>query len=115
MEMTDTYRLPREKAQGISEVERSRPSTGATRASSGRIAIAACVRSSEWDSAASIQVSSRAARAPLDPQRRNASGSPPSTGITWPVVLALWSPASQQIAFAQSAGRIGRRVIVRCA
>ena len=47
--------------------------------------------------------------------RRNASGSPPSTGMTWPVVFALASPASQQIAFAQSTGRIGRRVIVRLA
>ena len=47
--------------------------------------------------------------------RRNASGSPPSTGMTWPVVFALWSPASQQIALALSIGRIGRRVIVRCA
>ena len=45
--------------------------------------------------------------------RRNASGSPPSTGMTWPVVFALASPASQQIALAQSCGRIGRRVIVR--
>ena len=49
------------------------------------------------------------------PYRRNASGSPPSTGMTWPVVFALASPASQQIAFAQSIGRIGRRVIVRAA
>jgi hypothetical protein len=48
-----------------------------------------------------------------DRQRRNASGSPPSTGMTWPVVLPLWSPASQQIAFVQSTGRMGRRVIVR--
>ena len=45
--------------------------------------------------------------------RRNASGSPPSTGMTWPVVLALWSPARKQIALALSSGRIGRRVIVR--
>ncbi len=44
---------------------------------------------------------------------RKASGNPPSTGITWPVVLALWSPASQQIALALSIGRIGRRVMVR--
>ena len=29
--------------------------------------------------------------------------------------VALWSPASQQMALAQSVGRIGRRVIVRCA
>ena len=46
---------------------------------------------------------------------RTPRGDPPSTGITCPVVFALWSPASQQIAFAQSDGRIGRRVIVRCA
>ncbi len=44
---------------------------------------------------------------------RKASGNPPSTGMTWPVVLALWSPASQQIALALSIGRIGRRVMVR--
>ena len=50
-----------------------------------------------------------------DDQRRNASGRPPSTGMTWPVVFALASPASQQIALAQSCGRIGRRVIVRLA
>jgi predicted nucleic acid-binding protein len=40
---------------------------------------------------------------------------PPSTGITCPVVFALASPASQQMAFAQSCGRIGWRVIVRFA
>src|SRR5688572_13126247 len=45
--------------------------------------------------------------------RKNASGSPPSTGMTCPVVLALWSPARKRIALAQSAGRIGRRVMVR--
>ena len=49
----------------------------------------------------------------IGPHRRNASGSPPSTGMTWPVVFALWSPASQQMALALSIGRIGRRVIVR--
>ena len=47
--------------------------------------------------------------------RMNASGNPPSTGITCPVVFALASPASQQMAFAQSRGRIGSPVIVRFA
>jgi alkanesulfonate monooxygenase SsuD/methylene tetrahydromethanopterin reductase-like flavin-dependent oxidoreductase (luciferase family) len=49
------------------------------------------------------------------PYRRNASVKPPSTGMTWPVVLLLSSPASQQMAAAQSDGRMGCRVIVRCA
>ena len=39
---------------------------------------------------------------------RNASCSPPSTGMMWPVVFALSSPASQTMAAAQSFGRIGR-------
>src|SRR6516225_144514 len=49
------------------------------------------------------------------PHRKKASRSPPSTGITCPVVLALESPASQTIALAQSYGRIGSLVSVRCA
>jgi hypothetical protein len=44
---------------------------------------------------------------------RKPSVNPPSTGMTCPVVFALCSPASQQMALAQSMGRIGRRVIVR--
>jgi hypothetical protein len=35
--------------------------------------------------------------------------------MMWPVVLALSSLNSHTIAFAQSRGRIGRRVSVRCA
>jgi hypothetical protein len=35
--------------------------------------------------------------------------------MMWPVVFALSSPASQRMALAQSAGRIGCLVIVRCA
>ena len=47
--------------------------------------------------------------------RKNASVSPPSTGMMCPVVLALSSLASHTMAFAQSLGRIGRRVSVRWA
>src|SRR5690606_21810667 len=68
----------------------------------------------------------KAPRGQLDPEaieslehvvahRRNASLSPPSTGTTCPVVRALSSPASQQMALAQSAGMIGCCVIVRWA
>jgi hypothetical protein len=46
-------------------------------------------------------------------QRRNASGTPPSTGIICPVVFALSSLASQTMAFAQSRGKIGCCVMVR--
>jgi len=36
-------------------------------------------------------------------------------GIMWPVVSPLCSPASHRMAFAQSCGRMGRLVSVRCA
>jgi hypothetical protein len=47
--------------------------------------------------------------------RKNASVKPPSTGMMCPVVLPLSSLASHRMAFAQSIGRIGRRVRVRWA
>src|SRR5579859_6335886 len=50
----------------------------------------------------------------LHGQRRNASAKPPSTGIMCPVVFALCSLSSHTMALAQSCGRIGRLVRVRC-
>ena len=47
--------------------------------------------------------------------RRKASGKPPSTGITCPVVRVLCSPASHTMAAAQASGVTGRLVKVRCA